>query len=404
LRHLLEFDEEAVHMNLALWSPKILLGTLCAALWLIVIGTGPGLAAEPAPVVLGALYNLSGSQAELDVPSSRGAQLAVDEANRSGGVLGRTVRLVQADGESRPALIAKRTAELLQWFPSVSALMGLSDTDMVLAAAPIAARHHRLFLTSGATSPRLPAQVPDYLFLACFGDNVQAAAAAEWVYRERGARTAAVFFNAEMEYARLLHQYFAARFVQLGGKVVSTSGYAPHGLAKVIDGAPRADVAFVAAGPDDALRAALLLRKAGFAGPIVGGDGFDSAAWQKHPELKDVFFTTHAYLGPDNPDPRVIAFRKAYLAAYPDSAPDAFAALGYDAVRLILAAVAQAGDTEPAEVLRALAATRHFEGVTGSLSYSAGSRIPTKSVSILGYEAGKRRLVRELAPERVPPP
>ncbi|MEZ4678407.1 MAG: hypothetical protein R2932_29740 [Caldilineaceae bacterium] len=49
--------------------------------------------------------------------------------------------------------------------------------------APAAAAAQRLFLTSGATSPQLPAQVPDYLYLACFGDNVQAAAAAEWALR-----------------------------------------------------------------------------------------------------------------------------------------------------------------------------------------------------------------------------
>jgi len=375
---------------------------LCAAVSLFAIDAAYG--AEPAPVVLGALYNLSGSQAGLDVPSFRGVQLAVDEANRKGGVLGRKVQLVQVNGESQPALITQRTTELLRRFPALSVLMGFSDTDMVLAAAPLAARHRRPFVTSGATSPRLPEQVPDYLFLACFGDNVQAAAAAEWVYRDRAARTVAVFYNSEMEYTRLLHRYFAERFTQLGGKVLQVSGYAPDAVAKAVTLAPHVDAVFVAAGPEDAVTVTLLLREAGYEGPIVGGDGFDSDAWQKHAELKDVSFTTHAYLGADNPDPRVIAFRKAYLAAHPGSAPDAFAALGYDAARLILAAITKAGRTDPDKVLRALAGVQRFEGVTGTLSYPAGSRIPTKTVSIVGYEAGKRRLVRQLAPERVPAP
>jgi len=375
---------------------------LCAAVSLF--PAGPTIAADPGPVVIGALYNLTGSQAALDLPSSRGAQLAVDEANRTGGVLGRKIRLIQVDGESQPAVIEQRTTDLFKQFPEISAVMGFSDTDMVLAAAPIAARHHRVFVTSGATSPRLPGQVPEFLFLACFGDNVQAAAAAEWLYRNRAARTIAVFYNSTMEYTRLLHRYFVTRFESLGGKVLRVSSYTPEAVRNVIAAVPQADAVFVAAGPEDAIAVTLKLRGTGYAGPIVGGDGFDSDAWQTHTEVKDVYFTTHAYLGADNPDPRVTAFRKSYLAAYPGSPPDAFAALGYDAARLIMAAITKAGDADPGKVLQALAAMQRFEGVTGTVSYPAGSRIPTKTVSILGYEGGKRRLVRQLAPERVPTP
>lgn len=361
-------------------------------------------AAAPPPVVLGAIYDLTGTQAVLDGPSARGAHLAADEVNRAGGLLGRPVRLVVEDGESTPEVAAKKAASLLEKFPSVSALLGLSDTDMVRAVAPVAAGKHRLFLTSGATSPRLTAQVPGYLFLACFGDNVQAAAAAEWAHRERGARTAAVLFNGSMEYTRLLHGYFEERFAQLGGRILSTEGYEPEHLSGVAAQTVEADVVFLAAGPDDALKAVLLLRRAGYRGPIIGGDGFDSDGWLAHPEVRDVYFTTHAYLGEDNPDPRVLAFRKAYLEAFPGQPPDAFAALGYDAARLLFAAVVRAGTPEPEKVRAALADIRHFEGVTGTLSYPAGSGVPRKSVTILAFEDGVRRFIRRLLPEQVPAP
>jgi hypothetical protein len=71
-------------------------------------------ARETGPIVIGALYNLTGSQAELGVPSSHGAMQAVDEANRDGGVLGGKVGLVVEDGESDPAVIARRTADILR--------------------------------------------------------------------------------------------------------------------------------------------------------------------------------------------------------------------------------------------------------------------------------------------------
>ena len=356
-------------------------------------------------MVLGAVYNLTGSQAELDIASSRGARLAVDEANRDGGVLGRPVRLVLEDGESRPEVIAARTAAALAGAPSMSALFGLSDTDMVLAAAPVAAKQRRLFLTSGATSPLLPAEVPEYLFLACFGDNVQAAAAAEWAYHDLGARTVSVLFNANSSYTRLLHGYFQTRFTELGGRLVSVESYTPGDIGSAVGRLGKADIVFVAAVPEDVVEAVRLLRSAGIAVPIVGGDGFDLRdGWRDHPDIGRVFFTTHAYLGADNPDPRVTAFRDAYIAAYPGSVPDAFAALGYDAARLLIAAVAAAGSPDPQAVREALAGIRRFEGDTGTIGYPPGSRIPTKSVTILEIDNGRRTLVRTLSPTSVPPP
>jgi len=386
---------------------KNILGYFILVFSLVMLGgIGSITANEPLPVEIGALYNLTGSQAELDIISSKGALLAVDQMNRKGGLLGRPVRLVMADGESKPTVIAKKTAELLEKNPSVSALMGLSDTDMVVASAPVAAQNRRLFLTSGATSPRLPLQVPEYLFLACFGDNVQAAAGAEWAYQHLSARTAAILFNSSQSYTRLLQGYFQTRFQELGGRVVSVERYTPDTISQSIERLPKAvDLIFFSAMPEDAPKGVELLRQMGFSAPILGGDGFDSEdLWQKHRKLNNVFFTTHAYLGPDNPDPQVAAFRKAYVRAYPGSTPDAFAALGYDAARLIMAAVAEAGSSDPDDVRRALSGTREFQGVTGTISYPAGSRIPSKSVTILQIERGQRRMVSKLLPARVPSP
>ena len=374
--------------------------------FIMLCGIEPITSDEPVPVEIGAVYNLSGSQAELDILSSNGARLAVDQMNRKKGVLGRPVRLVMADGESIPAVVKKKTVELLEKNPYVSALMGLSDTDMVLASAPVVARNGLLFLTSGATSPKLPLQVPEYLFLACFGDNVQAAAGAEWAYQYLSVRTVAILFNSSQSYTRLLQGYFQKRFKELGGRVVSVENYTPDTMSQAIQRLPKAaDLIFFSSMPEEAPKGVELLRQMGFSAPILGGDGFDSEdLWQKHPELGNVFFTTHAYLGVDNPDPQVAAFRKAYVRAYPGSKPNAFAALGYDAARLLMAAVAEAGSSDPYDVRRALSGIRRFQGITGTISYPSGSRIPSKSVTLLKIEQGQRKLVRNLLPVRVPPP
>lgn len=355
-------------------------------------------------MILGAIYNLSGRQAGLGVPSAQGARLAVDDINRDGGVLGRPIELVVEDGETDAAVIGKKTAAALSRHPNMSALIGLSDTDMVLAAATVAAEHERLFLTSGATSPLLPAEVPKYLFLACFGDNVQAAAAAEWAWNDLAARSVAVLYDATQSYTRLLQGYFRTRFAELGGVVLSVESYRPDDIAGPVRRLQGADVVFVAAWPADAIKTVQLLREAGFAMPVLSGDGFDVPGWDERPALSGVYFTTHAYLGADNPNPEVAAFRQAYLRAFPEGEPDAFTALGYDAAKLVAAAAERASSVEPAAVLAALADLPAFTGVTGTIGYSSGDRIPRKSVTILGIEDGGRVFVRELLPKSVPPP
>ena len=383
-----------------LFIPVLALSVLMAR---CVPGPGPSL---KEPIVLGALYSLNGGQAALDVPSSRGARLAVEEINRAGGVLGRPVQLVVGDAGSAPEIAADRSADILKRHPSATALLGLSDTDLVLAAAPVASAKGRLFLTSGATSPKLPAQIPGYLFLACFGDNVQAAAGAEWAYDKLSARTVSVLFNSESTYTQLLQGYFRSRFEELGGRVRSVSGYAPgKDLGSAIGQLQRADLIYLAATPDEVLDVVMALRASGHHAPILGGDGFDAAdLWQAHPEISNVFFTTHAYLGEDNDDPKIVAFRRAYSRAYPDAFPDAFAALGYDAARLLITAIRHAASTDPEAVRNALAGIREFDGVTGQLGYPADSRIPLKAVTLLGVEGGGYKLVQQRMPVKTPAP
>jgi branched-chain amino acid transport system substrate-binding protein len=147
------------------------------------------------------------------------------------------------------------------------------------------------------------------------------------------------------------------------------------------------------------------LRNAGIEAPILGGDGLDiGEAWEKVADARKIYFTTHAYLGPDNPDSTVKAFRAAFAKAYPDVEPDAFTALGYDAARLIVAAVENAGNSDPRAVRAALAATKNFDGVTGTISFVSGSQIPLKSVTIMRVDGGRQSFEANILPKKVPPP
>jgi branched-chain amino acid transport system substrate-binding protein len=183
----------------------------------------PTIAPAAGPIKIGAIYNLTGAQASLDVPSTNGAMLAIKEINAAGGLLGRPVELVLYDGKTDAATISNAATKLTE-SDQVIAMLGFSDSDQTLAAAPIAAKAGVVFVTSGATSPKLPEQVPDYLYMACFGDNVQAAAGAEYAHNTLGAKTAYLLIDKDMEYTLLLGKYFKERFTELGGNVAEPGG------------------------------------------------------------------------------------------------------------------------------------------------------------------------------------
>ncbi|PHQ71664.1 MAG: hypothetical protein COB93_02730 [Sneathiella sp.] len=354
---------------------------------------------------IGAIYNLTGEQQNLDIPSSQGAELAVAELNQNGGILGRQVSLVLVDGETNTTIIAQKAQQLIDETSDMPVIIGMSDTDVVLAAAKVAAKNQRLFITSGATSPLLPADVPGYLFLACYGDNVQAAAAADWAYSDLKARSVVVLYKEDMSYTALLRAYFEDAFRGHGGDIIVSRGYKTGTFAGAITDLPDADLVYLAASPDEVIADISALRATGYAGPIASGDGFDiGEAWSQLPAENKAYFTTHADVGLNNTDPKVMAFRKAYAAKFPGHEPDAFTALGYDTVMLIAAAAEKAGSLKVDAIRSALSDLQNFGGLTGSISYEDGSHIPIKSVALFKATNGTEVFVREILPTEIPGP
>jgi branched-chain amino acid transport system substrate-binding protein len=291
-------------------------------------------------------------------------------------------------------------------------MFGFSDTDMVMAAAPIAAKAGIVFVTSGATSPKLPSQVPDYLYLACFGDNVQAAAAAECAVNKMDAKSAYLLIDKGMEYTLLLGKYFKERFTELGGSIVLEDNYQTGDkdfsaqIAKLKKMATIPDILFISSGPDDVGTIVKQFRDVGIDNPIFGGDGYDTPLLIQiaGSGAENVYFTTHSLMELEGGTDAVKKFISAYQAEYKTPPENAFAGLGYDTLKLIVDAIKRAGSTDSTAIREVLQATKDLEGVTGSITFQPGSRIPQKGVSIIQVKGGKFTLMSEWVPEKVPAP
>jgi len=243
------------------------------------------------------------------------------------------------------------------------------------------------------------------MFLACFADDVQAHAMAEYAYNTLGIHNIVVWTDNAMDYTKGLSKYFQDRFKQLGGKVLLNDIYMTEdkdfsALVSRLKANPDAQAVFASSGPDTAGIIIKQIREAGINLPILGGDGYDTdlITTVPGPDLSNnVYFTTHAYVGLDTGPAN--AFRTGYQTAYGVPPENAFAALGYDAMGLVADAIKRAGSTDYAAVTKALAETNGYEAVTGNIAFKNGSHVPSKPVAVMYVDHGKVNLKTTVTPE-----
>ena len=368
---------------------------------------GQSSASDQGTIKVGALFNQTGDQSSLDAPGVNGFKLAADVINKNGGVLGKKIEVVAIDGKTDQNACANAASKMID-VDKVVAISGLADSNYALAAGSIAQQQGIPFLTSGATLPTLPDQVGDRFFLVPFGDNIQAYAAAEFAAKDLKAKTAYILTDKAMDYTITLSKYFKERFTKMNGEqsVLLEDSYQTTDvdfsaqIERLKGMAKQPDVLYVASDPSKCGVIVKQMRARGITQPIIGGDGYDTPLLVElggEGANKDVYFTTHASL--DNPSEKVQNFVKAYQETYKKMPENAFAALGYDAMALLADAISRAGSTDPQAITDALNSTSGFEGVTGNISYKNGSRVPTKSVTILTVKDGKFAFVKEVLPE-----
>ncbi len=381
--------------------------TIIASLILAACGGGGGGASGP--INIGGGFALTGAESSLDLPAANGAQLAAKEINAAGGVLGRQINLIVHDSQYKMDVTAQVAKQFVEQ-DKVVAVIGFTDTDSVLAAGPTIQAAGLPFITAGATSPKIPSQVGDKMFLACFGDNVQAAAGAEYSFKNFG-KNAYLLWDKGVEYTTLLGGYFKASFTEMGGTIVLEDSYEDAAtdfsaqIAKVKALSPQPDFYYISAMPYNVGPVVKQFRDAGLTGPIVGGDGYDT------PDIlsvagdaaNGVWFSTHALMDAQGGTDGIKKFIAAYNKEYGHDPENAFAALGYDTMYLMADAIKRAGSTDAAAITKAIAETKNYPGITGAITF-ADSHVPQKGVTLIKIDGGKFTLGAEVVPEKVPAP
>ena len=144
---------------------------VAALLAMTIALTGCGKKADSNEILIGEYGALTGSIASFGQSTHKGVELAIEEINAGGGVLGKKIRLVTEDDQGKPEEALTAVIKLISK-DRVSALIGEFASSNSLAAAPFAQQSRIPMLSHGSTNPKVT-QVGDYIFRVCFIDPFQ---------------------------------------------------------------------------------------------------------------------------------------------------------------------------------------------------------------------------------------
>ncbi|MCR4421195.1 MAG: ABC transporter substrate-binding protein [Spirochaetales bacterium] len=366
---------------------RILLFTLAI---LLVIGLiFSGCKKEATEIVIGGVGPVSGEAATFGQSTKEGCELAVEEWNAAGGLLGKNIKLIYQDDKGDPTEAATVWTKLITQ-DKVVAIVGTVMSKCSLAGAPISQQYKVPMISPTSTNPKVT-EVGDYIFRACFIDPFQGTVGAKFAYENLKARKAACIFDVGNDYTKGLAEFFRDKFTELGGTIVAFEAH-PTGttdfkaqLTKIIAAKP--DVIYISDYYNDVGLIAKQARELGFNGPLVGGDGWDSPDLVKigGTAVENGYFTNH--FSKDDPRPIVQEFVKKYQAKF-GKVPDALAALAYDAMQIMLDAIKRAGSTDPEKIKKALAET-NINVVSGLITFDK-NRNPIKSAVIIAIKNGQQ--------------
>lgn len=347
-------------------------------------------------LMIGGIGPLTGDYANYGLSVRNGAQIAVDEINAANpsGVDGFKLVLDFQDSQGKSDAATSAFGKLMDDGMKVSLGATLSgETEAVVAAGD---SDGILMLTpSGSAVSAISGS--KQAFRVCFSDPAQGKASADYIAQYGLATKVAVFYGSDNNYCVGLYETFAAECQVKGIEIVevqtftsSTSTDFSAQINKIA--ASDADLVFL---PIYAAEAADFLRQAGDkldGMKLFGCDGLDGILTQGvNASLVEGLLMLTPFAA-DSTKANVQSFVAKYQEKY-GTAPDQFAADGYDAVYTIVAAMKKAGitaDNKDDFNKRLVAAMTEItvEGLTGTMTWTADGE-PTKNAMAMEYQGGK---------------
>ncbi len=303
-----------------------------------------------------------------------GAQMAVDEANARGGYGSKPFSLkIHNDG----ALWGSSSNEIVKmvYEDKVWAMLGSISGDSTHIALRVSLRAELPIVNSAATDPTIPETIIPWILTSIQDDRVQSYTLARRIYTDLGLKRIALL-RVNERYGRFGVMKFRDASRRLGHPLIIEQKFLPGDMdfARQLRVIQDSDVDGIVLWADAAPAGMILKQMSAMgmqqrvfgAARVVGEDLFRIAG-----DTSEGLEVVYPF-DPNRDDPDWVSFQKRFTEKY--SAPvDAFSALGYDTMNILLDAICRAGLNRGA-IRDALYGLERYKGVTGEMIFDPNAK------------------------------
>jgi branched-chain amino acid transport system substrate-binding protein len=347
-------------------------------------------------IPIGVMLPMTGGMASFGEDMFSAIQIAADEINAAGGILGKRVVLVQADDAGDPATAVNAATMLVS--QEVVAVVGGYSSGAVLPTLNIYRDARIPMVIAAANSTMIAGENvvgdnPGWAFQLNSSGDHQADKAVGW-FDHLGAERIALVHMGDAFSANLAHltrDLWEDRNGEVVAYHVISEGQQDFSAIVTSIRAANPDVIYWTAYYSEGAPFIMQLRQGGFQGAIVVADGSASVRLL---EIAGAASEGIYSTAPPVVDfiPAAQGFITAYEARFRRS-PGAFDGLAYDSMRLMADAIERAGSVDPEAIRQALADTDNFPALAGPVRFTDRNTLAESNFIILRAEGGSWVLV-----------
>ncbi len=342
---------------------------------------------KEAAITIGLAGAQTGADAQIGLSMLNGSQIAIDEWNAKGGVLGKKIETIVLDDEGK----SDKAVNIAQTLSDdgVAAVIGHFNSNCTIPASRIYNDAKVVEISPGSTNPQYTDQGFPYAFRICGRDDAQGAVAAAFLH-DRLHLTKIGILDDKTSYGEGIAEEVKKNFEAKGGQVVLFQGFGKDEKdfrtnIDVLKGSG-AQALFWGGMYGQGGPLFVQLRQAGSAIPFVSDDGvFDPAFGNTvGQDTANLFFTF-------GKDYRSLPAAQPFLKKYQDTyhQPEgSYSVYGYDAANVLLTAMAAAGTTE-ADKVSAVLKGQPFDTILGKIEFNEKGDVKESGYVVWTIRDGK---------------